>query len=430
MRIYSYLYIIIIGLILISAEVYGQDDNLLNKEITIKCDLVSFNEIISQIIKLSGINFSYNTSITPKDSELSINYVNAPLHHVLDELLYKYSLEYKQIGKQIILYKNTDEKSKEPEINKKSIDNSFDSYNEINSEINTTTIIVYDTVLSFVNDTIWHVAHDTVNIQKYNTINIYDTLIEKVNRPVSYSFRKRERFAAGIYFSEFYNYPVILEGAKSENKIEKLKNSLSPLYGYNVGLNFTYTNKIFVSAGIGYQSYNQKYDMSTHVKGGYFIIDTLSKYYSGIVDGDTNWVYITEDRWIEQEIVNNYQSKIKYNYIQIPLHVGYEFKNRLLTLEPKLGFVPEFILNSTGLEKNLNDSIYNSIANSFSSPLRKVKFSIYGGLGINFKLLDNIEFIIEPYYFQNLSSVYLRDNWFKLKFYNGGISFNFRYILN
>ena len=416
-------------------QLVGQQ-NILEKKISLDFRDKTLVEIINNISRLSGVNFSFDGNIIPQDVKISRNYDSQTLDFILSDLLLVYQIGYKPIKNQVILYRLSNSNENSISISKKS-----DAGDNIKTGVlkdnfgggitNQRNNIFYDTIRVFVPDTQKISLYDTVVYKFIDTLIIHDTVLIKENirtenKPKN---KPRQKNSLGIEINGgvLQNYYLLTSDLASEIS-DRARSMLSPAPGYVAGLRFPYNFKNFlVQPGFEYISTRQHFFLSTTENDNYIRIDTIEKYYTGISDGDTNWVYITEEREIEREIIRNYNRPLSYNYIQIPLVIGYQVDKKSVKYEFKAGLVPGFYLNKKGFEAILIDTLNNKITENINSPISSLRLSFYFSVGINYNLNNKVNLVIEPSYYQDIFSVYRTENLNKLRFYSPGIKMCLRY---
>ena len=394
----------------------GQD-LLLNKRINLSIDNLTLIETIDSISIIASINFSYNANIIPQDIIVSCTFENEKVITILSQLLDKYNIKCKEVKNQIVLYR-LPERTGEKEIEDENL--------KIEIEKNQQKNLVYDTIITVITDTSFFKLFDTLKI--LDTIIIYDTIKikEKEEKKKNVKITRYNKFS--IDFSGSANYNLHKLSSSNPELLERIKPTLIPSTGYTFGINMNYFYQGFlIQSGIELNNYKQKFSLSTNENISYIRIDTIGKYYSGISGSDTNWVYLTEEKEVEREIIQNLLTYLNYYYIQIPLLVGYQLKRSAINYEIKAGIIPGFYLGKSGFNEISSDTTNNEIIKAIQGKLNSYNVSLYLSLGISLNLAKRIELIFEPYYFHNLFSIYKSNNLYNQKYYYPGLKVNLRY---
>ncbi len=239
---------------------------------------------------------------------------------------------------------------------------------------------------------------------------------------------------------------------ENEQYITEYNNALSPALSHSFGINtnFEYKNLI-IQSGIYYHQFKENFKYNEPV----LLVDTINYYetyytYEPVVDttyildldewlNNNNVVYI---EYIDTNIVKTpnqrqlteydttYTSKQiiaknKYTYVEIPLTVGYQFKNDKLTIAPKMGLITGLYINSSG--KILNNSYQTSDLAYNKQEYIKAHFSAYSSIEIRYKLNDFFSVIADPYYRKSLNSIFNKTNNISYKFGSYGLKLGIRY---
>jgi TonB-linked SusC/RagA family outer membrane protein len=83
----------------------GYSQDVLNKRISIKADVQPMKKVMNEIEKSADVRFLYKSNLIKADKLVSINMDNSTLDDVLKYLLTPFQLNFKVIGKQIVLKK-------------------------------------------------------------------------------------------------------------------------------------------------------------------------------------------------------------------------------------------------------------------------------------------------------------------------------------
>ncbi len=400
-----------------STKIIEGQDLLLNKRINLSIDNLTLIETIDSISIIASINFSYNANIIPQDITVSCTFENESIITILSRLLNKYDIQFKEVKNQIVLYKLS-EGTGEKEVGYENL--------KIEIEKNQQKDLVYDTIIIVKTDTAFLKLFDTLKI--LDTIIIYDT-IKVREKEEKKKYAKITRFNKfSIDFSGSVNYNLYKLSSTNQELIERIKLSLIPSIGYTIGLKMNYSYpKLLFQSGIELNNYKQKFSISTNENVTYIRIDTIGRYYSSISGSDTNWVYITEEKEVEREIIHNLLTYLNYYYIQIPLIVGYQIRTSAIKYELKAGIIPGFYLGKSGFNEISSDTSKNEIIEAMQGKLNSYNASFYLSFAINVNLAKRIELIFEPYYFHNLFSIYKSNNLYNQVYYYPGLRINLRY---
>jgi hypothetical protein len=193
----------------------------------------------------------------------------------------------------------------------------------------------------------------------------------------------------------------------SENLNERI--SISGVQGYSVlaKVNAQFS-RFSVQTGLGINQLTQHFEHINETFDGYNVNDTIETYYT-VQNTDTNWIYVTEERWIEtSEIIKNV-TRIKSHSLQIPLMLGYNARVKNISFELSAGLYTEIPLqqeisvyfDTTDFPLSEENNL-NNLQLKMQSPV----FSYSAALSINYLLNKNLCLIVRPYYFANITSFY------------------------
>ncbi len=401
---------------------------ILDKKYSIVFNNILLHDAIKILNERYSINFSWNAKIFPDNVRITEIIENQPLRHILEEILIGQSIGYMEINNQIVLYKmnvgNEDKKKTKVdtgqyEKNEQVLPKSNVVYDTIKIQvIDTTHLIITDTVHIQVMDTTNFIMTDTVKI--YKTIQIPKTQnIEKTNTNSKF---KMSLSLTPLLSACFYN---IEKKIAMDTTFNLIKNSIQNGVKYGVELTVNLRiNNFQLQTGIGYYTYQLKYNHSTQESGGYFRTDTIDRYYSGISGSDTNWIYVTEEKWIETLTYLNINSTQKFNYVEIPVILGYAFSKKQLTLSINAGIYWQYLINNSA------DLLFTNLElGEEKVSYKKSSFSFYASYASVFYFTNRLSFILEGFYKQGLSSIIDDSYKYKFNMYTFGIKFGFQYTI-
>ncbi len=240
--------------------------------------------------------------------------------------------------------------------------------------------------------------------------------------------------------------------AENNNYEETYNNALSPMLSNSFGININYSYKNFiVQSGIYYKKFNEQFNYDQEV----LLIDTTSYYeteyqyeqqYDTIFvfdldeyldSGDTSYIPYTISNTVKvpyEVLVTDYDSsmtdqniKVKntYSYIEIPLSIGYQFKQNKFTVSPKFGLITGLYINSSG--KSLNSSYNIEDINNEKQTYIIPSFSMIAAIGFEYKINDFFSFVANPYYRKSINSIFIKSQPISHKFNAYGLKLGIRY---
>ncbi|MFH1320983.1 MAG: STN domain-containing protein [Bacteroidota bacterium] len=436
---------------------YAQEP-LLKKEMSISALNEKLVDVLDKIQKAALIQFSYNSKLIPKDVTVSVEAKNESIEAILDELFRDYNLEYRELNDQIIISRKKGVSSifkKKSEVDKKDVSTSTGSTGikkeaePIESEHAKKLIPDSDTVITLQQDTIVEDKYDTATVFLYDTIVNYDT-IQPPEAPGDTAMETFNWFA-GISGSPIFPLmnSISATSAGFGEYAALIKDAETPLLSYTFGADLGfYFKKLTLQTGCAYTLFREKadYNISTFdvdttftwdiTTQSYWITDTITSYYE-IYGADTNWIYITDSSQfttVDSVEISNYDTTVinnDYNgintisYIEIPFVIGYNFiLKKKFSCNVNGGIITGILINTKGKILAPDGNGFNDIDNKNHI---KTSFSLLLGLGLNYKLNNYLSIILNAYYRQNLSSVYVNNYPVSKKCYSAGLKAGIRY---
>jgi hypothetical protein len=340
--------------------------------------------VIKELSNQSKINILYNPGILPGTVKITGSFKNLTLNNALDTFLHHAQILYKFYKGDIVLYKNNENVKETHQIYKPSVqkNNGNDKTHETITDTVIYTIITHDTVVTKLTD--------YVKVQLNDTVRVYDTtkVIQKVLKTVDYYKPKKQSLIAELSFSK-------------EAFSDVIKSSITAKNGNSIGVNFIYRNKsIMFEGGIGISRNQFSFGYTEKTDEFITVIDTIDRYYTTIIQGDTTWEYVTKERQQERINEKKYLSDLVYQYLSIPILVGYTTVSKNFTFEFKAGLLFNFYLKSKGAYINISESNEISVENS-KAPGSFALLGVYGALGIDYYLNKKVHIFSQPFIYWN-----------------------------
>jgi hypothetical protein len=348
--------------------------------------------VIQELSNQSKVNILYNPNILTNNVKINGSYKNLTLRQALDTFLNQTQITYKFYKKDIVLYKKNEEikESHQEYKSEPQKKNGTDKVVQIITDTVTFTVITYDTVINKVT------TYEKVPV--LDTVKIYDTIevVKKVIKSVNDYKPKQDSWAAGLFISQGLLYSDIHLNDPGKDSTGIIKASLREKQGNGFGLNVIYRNKkLMIETGIYLSKTKYTFNHTDLINIGYTTrIDTIDKYYE-INGTDTSWIYITEEKPIKVFKEKVYFSNLTYNYVTVPLVVGYNVIRKNFTFEFKGGALLNFYLRSTGSYLNFSSGNELTIENS-KAPNSSVSIGTFAGIGIDYYLSKKIHIFGQP----------------------------------
>ena len=387
---------------------YAQADQ--NLQVSIDVKNTSLAEVLEQLHQTYNLNISFNSGDSTFQTKINYKASSQPISIVLTDLLSKTKHEFKSIDNQYVIYPlKPDSKQKEPI---------------------TTAIVLPRVVASQVSDTVYVnkylVQTDTLirrdTIIRYDTIIKYDTIvIEKVPEPEKViskirnlrsdvfdnDARRRKGWGLGFYLHEEID-ELKASGKEDAELVEALDASEDwslRCNGLSVNAFMNY-NRLKVETGISYTGFNSRFQFSkTILTGGNFLRDTLDAYYT-ITGIDTSWVYILDSTWIpinrNESVYNNINT---LHYLDFRAGLTYAFIDQRsfdVYVGGRIGLHVLLAAKGTTLQR-VEDV---EVVDFKSLNLNKVDYSATLALGTRIKLNQAFDINPEFYYHTRFKDLY------------------------
>jgi hypothetical protein len=407
------------------AEFVHPQSNL-EKKIDVQFENTNLVSAIKIVSTLSEVNFTYNPSIIPGKT-ITGSFQDQSIKYILADILSGLEISFVELSGQIILYrpdegfgflpKRIAELSQDTLPAKELPQIKIPVFPPKKTETETAdTIFIhhYDTVYFVKHDTIVRIQKDTlvVEIIKTDTIILQDTATVFDKIYLNQAKKNHDAwFSAELSFSyqPNINYTITDDDNQlfSESLSERIK--ISKVQGYSImaQLNAQFS-RFSVQTGLGINQLTQHFEHINESFGGYNVNDTIETYYT-LQNTDTNWVYVTEERWIEtSEIIKN-TTKVNSQSLHIPLILGYSIRVKNFSFELGAGFHTEIPLQreiSVYFDTTNFSMSEEYDINNLRLKIRSLSFSYSASLSINYLLNKNLCFVIRPYYYANITSFY------------------------
>lgn len=350
--------------------------------------------VIKELSNQSKVNILYNPNILPNNIKIRGNFKNFTLKQALDTFLNKTQIFYKFYKKDIILYRNNEEIKEthqiyRPDPQKKPVP---DKIRETVTDTVTFTVITHDTVITKLNN--------YVKVPVMDTIKVYDTIqvVKKVIKPVVADYKpKQEAIIAGLSFSEGMIFSNIHINSPRKDSLGIIHASIHEKQCNNLGINLIYRNKGFIiETGVNISKTKFTFNYTNTKTEVITVIDTIDKYYTEPVVGDTSWIYVTEEKQLKQVTQKTYYSDLVYNYISVPVLFGYNLNKKKFTFEFKGGVLCNFYIGSKGNYLNISPNNEITVASS-KAPNSFALLGAYGAIGIDYYMNKQFHIYTQPY---------------------------------
>lgn len=320
----------------------------LNELFSIRAENEPLGEVLDRLSRNTGLTFSYNPDQIKAGKAISINEEKQPLHEILKKLLDPKDFGFRISGNQVVLFRHSTEDTPKPETQ------------------DPAQVITPTPAIELVRDTIYiqqlKTISDTIIVK--DTLTRFDTVFilrkspdDRVGKDDIFKDRislekeitKEWQFSLGPVVGFTQSNTLFSGSKKHTGKISKYNEvNTSDQLSYSLGLDFEAAfNQIAITTGVNFTSlienFEYNYILST---GGYYRKDTIEFYYT---DDPPATIYIVDSTYIPVDLEQyGYDSKVKHNYIDIPLMFKYNFPVERFFIYARAGVIAGIHAGSSG----------------------------------------------------------------------------------
>lgn len=234
---------------------------------------------------------------------------------------------------------------------------------------------------------------------------IYDS-ISKLYIPKQHVF-----VSLALYVSPTYNAPVMNSTAGYNDYLNYRNENESPSFSISAGIDLQINIKSwYVQTGLAYSRFNN-YRNYNHT---FLAYDSLRSYYSN----DTTWGWLYDPPDIGKPVVIGIdtvwvpvyndlnEGQNEWNYLEIPLLVGYKFNISRFSFDVATGFSYALLLNASGNVPSLTHENMFTELSEMNDLMNRNQFNYILQLGISYHLTPEWSIMAKPFYKQNLRSIF------------------------
>lgn len=438
---------IVLALVFVFACIAAMNGQMLEKKVTIVEQGIQLTEILRKIEDQAGVQFSFNSKIVPKDKTVTLNCLNCTLDEVLAVVFADLGISYKELNKQLVLYKKVTPPSGE-------------SYSKPNIQRSSKQGV--KRLVRYVYDTIRQVVIDTLVTYTVDTLLVTDTLVYMDTVKVSvFDQEPKNRFSISFTFSS----PLTIKRTLTNTSDEALfaaESAFTQAKQYSYQLSGTFYAKGFTfSLGAGLTNVTESIDffrqaeialiampITVQYDTSYFVNETVKDYIIGSYEkrdpatGEITVIYdsVPYKRTVVKpvtlrlekdtivEVADSLQAEIAVSmardayYFSLPLKIGY-----------KLDAGKRFSLSAcAGLECLFLIGLKNSVRYNNYLPekgfLNKTVFCGTAELSFSYKLDRHIGVYAGANYKGDLNSRYRTDYGLQKKHRSVGYHIGLSYL--
>jgi len=341
--------------------------------------------ILYRLANEANVNFTYDAGDNVFDNTYTYNAINKSPLVILDELLSNTNHEYKQIGNQIVIFKNNSNiKYEDDEI--VAVVSSENNESIVHGVI-VDTIYIRDSIITVISDTIRII--DTIYIEKQKKkpqpiVKVKDIPTDYFNKVSS----REKGWSASVFIA-----PIV-----SNISLAQESGAVS-FRNFSLGIE---ASKIFnnwnILGGIKLTQFSEKFNHTYTVNdGGFFVTDTVDTYYT-IIQTDTAWYYITDSTWKpidNHEYSYNISNRIGYIEFSTGASFDYYSTSKIRLYIKAIGQMGILMYrNGLAIPDSNNPEGVDFADLNFST----ASYSILLGTGIKYRINKQLDFNSEIYY--------------------------------
>ncbi len=214
-----------------------------------------------------------------------------------------------------------------------------------------------------------------------------------------------------LYASPVYNVPEIIAKDGDSDYINYRNNNETPSLSFSVGMDVQLNIKNwYIQTGLAYSRFSN-YRNYNHT---FLAYDSLSSYYSN----DTTWGWLYDPPEIGKPVVIGIdtvwvpvyndlnEGKNEWNYLEIPLLVGYKFNKSRFSFDVATGFSYGLLLNASGNVPSLSHENMFTELSEMNNLMNRNQFNYILQLGLSYHLTPEWSIMAKPFYKQNLRSIF------------------------
>jgi len=214
------------------------------------------------------------------------------------------------------------------------------------------------------------------------------------------------------------------QSAINSKNSSQLNDSFSlrqPAVGLNILFGINYNNLV-VKTGLVSNSFSEQSNYGfIEKRKTTVLVDSIV-----IVGTDTNVIRnIPKDTILNTNIGN--QAKTKYNYLQVPLIVGYSYSINKLSVEISGGVLGNVLVNSKGNYRDENINSQKLYSTKSQAPLRSFYLSYMIIAGVAYSPTEKSQFNISVPLSISTTSIYKKDYFISRKINSVAVQLSYRY---
>ena len=264
-------------------------------------------------------------------------------------------------------------------------------------------------------ETVFRTIPASINI---DSAKVENDEIEESNMNLKGNLRKDKLFSLSLYVSPTVTKAIVKTNGDVYNEyFNQRNNNESAAVSWSFGGDLqVHLNNWFVQAGINYSVYrnNKSYNYSYQLldsANSYFNYDTIWVWiydppnleYPVMVGIDTTWVSVYDNISIVDDGYN------EWSYMEIPVLVGYKINYKKFDFDISMGISFGFLLNYKGSLPKCPDADGVEKLVHIDGSINKTMYNYIMRMGVSYNFKNNWSVFAQPYFKQNLQSVFNRN---------------------
>lgn len=304
-------------------------------------------EALDKLSVLTSVNFSYNSDDASFQQKINYKASAKPLQVILSDILTASGHNFKQIGRQFVIYNAAVAKENNVQPEPLPIKESTFPLKDTLVLQKEVPVLVYDTI--YLKDTL--IKTETLVIR--DTV-IQEKIVYRTNRKPGlrnfpkdfFQFDPNRNDGPFLVFSYGQHYGGFLKSdVQDTDKLAELTDETESqgFRNFSVGSELGYNyQKWAVNFGIQYKGFSSRFRYNQVISsGGYYQRDTVSWYYN-VAGNDTTWIAVTDSSYLpfeKSEINYNQLNRVGFLDFNLGLYYNYfAFANTRLYLKGGIGY--------------------------------------------------------------------------------------------
>lgn len=315
----------------------------------------SLTVVLGRLAQLSPVNFTYNSADPSFSKKINYRATNKPFDQILSDILKLSGHSSRQIGNQLVVYRldNPPAEAVQPEKETPGLPPvaRIDTVLSVVERpvILTDTLVLTDTVVR--TDTLH--LHDTVYLEKEVIRYRRPGLKNSAKNFFKFEPNRNDGLSLAFSYGQYYGGSSCSAGSEYAELLALTKETESMSFrNYALGSDLNYTkSKWTFSAGLQLSGFSNRFKYNyIQSTGGYYQTDTISWYYN-IIEEDTTWIAVTDSSYLpldKQEVYYNQLNRLGFLDLQAGLTYSY-FANESFRLYLKAAFSYSFLVYRDGI---------------------------------------------------------------------------------